>query len=151
MQWLKRTFSPAAPYAMLPLRLCLFLVFFYHGTQKLFGLFGGPGLKGTAEMFGGMGFPVPIVFAFLTAIIETLGSISFLVGAGVRLFGILIIGVMLGGIVTVHGANGWDFANGGIEYNVAIIAMCLALLFRGAGHASIEWADEEGAAPGAVS
>ena len=151
MRSLKERFSPAAPYAMLPVRLALFATFFYHGTQMLFGLFDGPGLEGTKEMFIEMGFPVPKVFAFLLAIVETLGSIAFLVGAGVRFFGLLLIGLMIGGMVRVHGANGWGVTSGGIEFNVAIIAMILAVMLRGPGHGSIEWADEEGAAPGAVS
>ena len=151
MRSLKETFAPAAPYAMLPVRLSLFGTFFYHGTQKMFGLFGGPGLDGTAGFLGELGVPLPHLAAVLVGVIETAGSVAFLVGAGVRFFGLLVILVMLGGIAMVHAANGWNFMNGGMEYNVAVIAMCLALLFRGPGWASIEWADEEGAAPGTVS
>ena len=151
MRSLKQVFSRGASYGMLPVRLALFATFFYHGTQMLFGLFDGPGIDGTAEMFVGMGFPVPKVFAFLLAIVETLGSIAFLVGAGVRFFGLLLIGLMGGAIATVHWPNGWNVVNGGIEFNVAIIAMILSVMLRGPGHGSIEWADEEGSAPGAVS
>jgi putative oxidoreductase len=151
MRSLKATFMPAASYAMVPIRLALFATFFYHGTQKLFGWFGGPGIAGTAGFLGEMGMPIPRLFATFLAITETVASVAFLVGAGVRLFAILIGFVMLVGIFLVHGANGWSFANGGIEFNVTIIGMCLALLLRGPGHASIEWADEEGAAPGAVT
>ena len=151
MRSLKATFSPAANYAMVPIRLSLFAIFFYHGTQKLFGWFGGDGIAGTTAFLDGMGLPVARVFAILLAVVETVSAVAFLVGAGVRLFSVLISFLMLGGIVAIHWANGWNFMNGGIEFNVAIIAMCLGLLLRGAGHASIEWADEEGAAPGAVT
>ncbi len=151
MRSLKATFSPAAPYAMLPIRLSLFATFFYHGTQKVFGWFGGLGLAWTSAFLAALGVPLPQVAALLIGVIETVGSVAYNVGAGVRFFGILVSLVMLGGIVFVHWANGWDFMAGGMEYNVAIIAMCLALLFRGPGWASIEWADEEGAAPGTVS
>ena len=150
MRSLKAIFSPAAPYAMLPIRLMLFVVFFYHGTGTLFGWFDGPGLAGTARFLASAGVPASPVFAFLFAVIQVAGSVAFLVGAGVRLFSILMIGLMMAGTVG-QWAFEWEYMAGGIEYNVAIIAMCLGLLFGGPGWASIEWADEEGAAPGAIS
>jgi putative oxidoreductase len=151
MRSLKQMFPPRASYAMLPLRLALFATFFYHGTQKLFGWFGGEGIEGTAQFLGSLGTPVPSVAAYALAIAETFASISFLVGAGTRFFSMVVTVLMLGAIFTLHGANGWDFMNGGIEFQVAIIGMCLTLLFQGPGAGSIEWADEEGAAPAAVS
>ena len=150
MRSLKQIFSPAAPYAMLPVRLALFATFFFHGTQKLFGWFGGPGLGGTSEFLGSLGVPLPSVVALLVALVETVGAVSFLVGAGVRLFALLLSIVRLMAIATVHLGNSWDFLNGSIEFHVAIIGMCLALFLGGPGWASIEWADEEGAAPTVV-
>ena len=150
MRSLKAVFSPAAPYAMLPIRLMLFVIFFYRGTEKLFGWFDGPGLEGTAQFLASLSVPLPQVFAFLFAVIQVAGSVAFLVGAGVRLFSILMIGLMFAANAG-QWAFGWDYLAGGIEYNVAIIAMCLGLLLGGPGWASIEWADEEGAAPGAIS
>ena len=150
MRSLKATFSPAAPYAMLPIRLMLFLIFSYRGTQKLFGWFDGPGLEGTTQFIASVGVPVPQAFAFLFSAIQVAGSVAFLVGAGVRLFSILLIGLTIAASAG-QWAFGWDYVAGGIEYNVAIMAMCLGLLFAGPGWASIEWADEEGAAPGAIS
>ncbi len=151
MRSLKAIFSPAVSHAVVPIRLALFATFFYHGTQKLFGWFDGPGIAGTAGFLGDLGLPIPRLFAFLLAVTETASSVAFLVGAGTRLFAILISFVMLAAITLVHWSNGWNILSGGMEYRVAIIAMCLALLFHGPGHASIEWADEEGAAPGTVS
>lgn len=150
MRSLKATFSPAAPYAMVPIRLILFAVFFYRGTQKLFGWFDGPGLEGTAASLGALGVFLPSIAAPLVAVMQVAASVAFLVGAGVRFFGILIAFLMVAACA-VQWTFGWDYMAGGIEYNVTIIAMCLALLLGGPGWASIEWADEEGAAPGAVS
>ena len=137
MKKLKEIFPPRASYAMLPVRLALFLTFFYHGTQNLFGWFGGGGLEGTAAFMGSLGVPLPKLAAFLLALVKTVGSIAFLVGAGTRLFSLLICGVMLAGIVLVHADNGWNFLTGGIEFNVALIGMCLTVLFYGPGAGSI--------------
>ena len=60
MRSLKATFSPAAPYALVPIRLALFAIFFYHGTQMLFGWFGGPGIAGTGVFLGSLGLPLAI-------------------------------------------------------------------------------------------
>jgi len=148
---LKKSLSSSAPVGMLPVRLALFATFFFHGTQKLFGWFGGPGLDGASGFMESLGIPFPFVAALLVAVIETAGGVSFLIGAGFRFFGLLLTANMFGAILLVHLKNGWDFTHGGIEFNVALIAMCWAVMIKGPGIHSLEWADEEGQAPEAVS
>lgn len=148
---LKKTLSSSAPVGMLPLRLALFATFFFHGTQKLFGWFGGPGLEGASGFMESLGIPFPYVAALVVAVIETAGGMSFLIGAGFRFFGLLLTGNMLGAILLVHLKNGWDFSHGGIEFNMALIAMIWSVMIMGPGIHSLEWADSEGAAPEAVS
>ena len=46
-----------APPAQLIIRLALGIVMFPHGTQKVFGWFGGLGIAQTIQTFQGMGFP----------------------------------------------------------------------------------------------
>jgi putative oxidoreductase len=151
MRSLKATLSPAAPYGMVPIRLALFAILFHDGTHTVFGWSGGPGVGGTSDYYGQLGVPLPQVAAFVVGLVQTLGAVAFLVGAGVRFFGIAVGLVMLAAIGLAHASHGWNVEAGGIEYKLAIVAMCLALLLRGPGWASIEWADEEGAAPGTVS
>ena len=50
---------------LLMIRLMLGVVFVFHGSQKLFGLFGGPGIEGFAGFLGQLGAPVPTVSALL--------------------------------------------------------------------------------------
>lgn len=151
MSILKEKLSPLAPYAMVPVRLLLFATFFHRGTQKLFGLFDGPGLAGCADYYAAVGIPLASVVAFLVGVLETVGSISFLVGAGVRLFSLLISTLMVTSIVMSFAGTGFHLTAAAVEYRLALVAMCMALLFGGPGWASIEWADEEGVAPQAVS
>jgi putative oxidoreductase len=148
---LQKSFSAADPIGVLPLRLALFATFFFHGTQKLFGWFGGPGLEGASGFMESLGIPFPYVAALLVAVIETAGGVSFLIGAGFRFFGLLLTANMIGAILLVHLKNGWDFTQGGIEFNMALIAMCWTVMIKGPGIHSLEWADEEGAAPEAIS
>jgi len=148
---LKQSMSTAAPVGMLPVRLALFATFFFHGTQKLFGWFGGPGLEGTAGLMESLGLPLPIVAAGVVAVVETAGGVSFLIGAGFRFFGLLLTANMLAAILLVHLKNGWDFSQGGIEFNVALLAMCWSVMIKGPGIHSLEWAEEEGSAPEAIS
>ena len=148
---LKKSFAAADPIGVLPLRLALFATFFFHGTQKLFGWFGGPGLDGAAGFMESLGIPFPWVVGAAVALIETVGGVSFLIGAGFRFFGLLLTANMIGAILLVHLKNGWDFTQGGIEFNMALIAMCWTVMIKGPGIHSLEWADEEGAAPEAIS
>ena len=88
---LKKLFQTNDDAALLVLRLLLGIVFFPHGMQKLFGLFGGPGFSGMMGMFTDkMG--IPAVFAFLAIMAEGLGSLGLLTGLLTRVaaFGIAV-------------------------------------------------------------
>jgi putative oxidoreductase len=50
-------------YGLLLLRLFVGLLFAAHGSQKLFGWFGGGGPQGTAGFFGSLGYRWPAVMA----------------------------------------------------------------------------------------
>ena len=99
------------------LRVTIGVLFIGHGTQKLFGWFGGSGLGGTAEAVGG---------ALLAAGLAT----PLAVGA--------LISVMVTAIRTVHLKNGVWTTNGGYEYNLVIIAALLTLAEAGPGPVSID-------------
>ncbi|MFQ5953085.1 MAG: DoxX family membrane protein, partial [Candidatus Omnitrophota bacterium] len=53
--------------SMFFLRLIIGTIFIAHGAQKLFGMFGGIGIEGTAKMVEGLGFPNPLVVALIWA------------------------------------------------------------------------------------
>ena len=60
-------------YGLLLLRVVVGGTMFSHGAQKLFGWFGGPGLRGTAGFFGSLGWRSPLAMAFLAGLAETSG------------------------------------------------------------------------------
>lgn len=134
--------SPSWP--LLIVRVFLGVVFVAHGAQKVFGLFGGPGLKGTIAYFRSS-LGVPPALAVLAAFIECFGGLAVLVGLLTRLAALGLIVVMLVAVAKVHWANGF-FLNmsllpgkgHGYEFNWALIGMALALLVGGGGAKSLD-------------
>ncbi len=137
-------FGTYASWSNLVVRLGLGIVFFAHGSQKVLGWFGGPGLRGTvAYMKQALGVPAPL--AALAALTELLAGCGMLVGFLARPAAIGIIAVMLVAIANVHGKHGFfiNFSNTpgkghGYEFNLVLIAMALAILIGGAGALSID-------------
>lgn len=124
--------------AFLIVRLILGLSFMAHGTQKLFGWFGGGGITGTGDFFEGLGYRPGKTFAAMAALGETLGGFLTLLGAGGALGPVLIVIVMLVAIGSVHYRKGFFISNGGWELNTAYIAAAVALAFAGNGLYSID-------------
>jgi len=116
--------SPLAPYAATLLRLALGGLFLVHALTKL--LVFTP--AGTAAFFESLGLPG--VLGYLTIAVELTISAALLLGIYARWIGLLGVPLLLGTIVTVHGANGFSFANtgGGWEYP-AFWALALVVLF----------------------
>jgi putative oxidoreductase len=124
--------------AFLIVRLILGLSFMAHGTQKLFGWFGGGGITGTGDFFAGLGFRPAKQFAAAAALCETLGGFLTLIGAGGALGPVLIVIVMLTAIGSVHYTRGFFVSNGGWELNTAYIAAAIAVAFAGNGAYSLD-------------
>src|ERR1700727_2557765 len=112
--------------------------FIGHGTQKLFGWFGGPGLKAQAEQFDNLGLKPAIVNAAAAGAAETLGGAGLLLGYRTPLASAGIVSVMLTAINRVHLKNGPWAHKGGYEYNVVLAAAALALAESGPGPLSID-------------
>jgi putative oxidoreductase len=120
----------AVDFSLLILRVIVGVIFMAHGSQKMFGMFGGSGLKATVEMFGGG----PI--GYLVSIGEFFGGVGLVFGFLSRFSAASIIVIMIGAIVQVHWADGF-FAPKGFEYNLALIGLALPILLCGPGRFSI--------------
>lgn len=124
---------------LLLLRLALGAIFIVHGGQKAFGWFGGPGPDGVIEMVSGMGFQPPALWGWILIVAEFGGGIGMVLGFLTPLWALGITITMLVAIWRVHGANGFLLSNQGYEYNLALTAMALCLMFAGPGRASIDY------------
>src|SRR5690349_14371050 len=71
------------------LRLSLGVIFIAHGTQKVLGLFGGPGLSGTMTYFTRV-MHIPAPFAFAAIIAEFVGGITLILGLASRVAALAI-------------------------------------------------------------
>ena len=129
----------ATDLALLIMRVVLGLTFMAHGSQKLFGWFGGSGIKGTTNTMGKLGVAHPVALAWTSALSEFGGGLLVLLGLLTPLAAGLIVSVMLVAIVTVHGKNGFFNGNRGYEFNLNLIALAVALMLMGAGMISLDY------------
>jgi putative oxidoreductase len=125
---------------LLILRLALGWVFIYHGSQKLFGAFGGTGMEPFIQGMGQMNMPLlsPAAWAYIAAGGEFFGGLLVLLGLLTRLGALPLIVTMVVAIVKVHGPNGFSAGSGGYEYNLTLMAMAFALVLTGAGLLSLD-------------
>lgn len=126
-------------YGLLLLRVVGGLTIAAHGMQKLFGWFGGGGLKGTAESFDRLGFRPAAVMALLAGLGEGAG-VLFAVGFLTPLAAFAMATVMLNAIESVHWKNGFFAGKGGYEFNLQLLAIAVAIAMTGAGRLSIDHA-----------
>ena len=124
-------------------RLTIGLILFPHGAQKMLGLFGGYGFKGTMGFLTGS-LHLPWIVGFLVIIIEFFGSIGLIVGFGARAWAVMTIVLMLGIIITSHLDNGFFmnwFGNQkgeGYEYHLLVIGLSMAVLINGGGKFAVD-------------
>jgi putative oxidoreductase len=115
-------------------------LFIGHGTQKLYGWFGGPGREGTEGMMGALQMHPAKANALAAGVTETAGGAAIALGLGTPLAAAALTGVMTTAIKKVHLANGPWAANGGWEYNAVLIAAVAALAETGPGDLSLDHA-----------
>ena len=122
----------------LPLRLGAGVIFTAHGAQKLFGWYGGYGLEGTAGWMVSIGLEPGMLMAAMAGSAEFFGGLLLVTGLLVRPTALILALTMLVAIVTVHLENGLFMSNNGYEFGLALLAISVALVFRGAGSLSAD-------------
>lgn len=118
----------------LALRATLGSLFVGHGTQKLFGWFGGHGLEGTAGFFEStLGLRPGKRHATAAGLSEAGGGLLLIAGAATPVATAVLTGTMVTAIRKVHAGNGPWVTESGWEYNATIIAALAALTDAGPG------------------
>src|SRR4051794_41349542 len=113
-------------------------LFIGHGTQKLFGWFGGHGREGTAGFFEQLGLQPGKRHAVAAGTSEALGGLLIMLGALTPVGATMISATMVTAIRKVHGAKGPWVTEGGFEYNAVLIAAMAALVENGPGALSVD-------------
>ncbi|SFT95121.1 putative oxidoreductase [Actinopolyspora lacussalsi subsp. righensis] len=133
----RRRWNGGADFALLVLRLALGVVFITRGARKLFGVLGGQGPEGTADMLSDMGFREPQLLATVTGGVEFGAGILLLLGLFTPLAAAGLLGVMLNAVV-VQRSSGFFLEDGGVEYPALLGVVALALLFAGPGRVAAD-------------
>jgi putative oxidoreductase len=134
-----RTIGPAV------LRLAVGAVFVAHGSQKLFGVWGGGGPDGTAAFFRQLGLSPAYPLALVVGVVELIGGLMLIAGAYTLAASLALAIVMAVAIWKVHLPNGffinWGLAPGqghGYEFNLTLAAALASLAITGPGALSID-------------
>ena len=139
---LENIFAPYSDWGLVILRVGMGVLMLFHGWPKLNP--NGP-MKGPAGFAGFLkqqGVPLPTLFAWVVALLETLGALLLIVGLGTR---ILAVGFAIDMFVAIRlvkiGMMKAKFSeqNGtGWEFEFILMVAALALLFTGAGSIALD-------------
>jgi putative oxidoreductase len=122
---------------LLALRLVAGGVLFAHGTQKLFGWFGGEGPLATGEAMEQMGYEPGVPSAVAAGMGETCGGTLLALGLGTPVGAAAASGVMAGA-TAFHSPNGLFALDGGFEFPVLLGAVAVSLGVTGPGRLSLD-------------
>lgn len=120
---------------LLSMRLMLGVVFVFHGAQKLFGVFGGHGIEGTAQFFESIGIPLPTVSVIAAGGAEFFGGLLLAAGVAPRLAALALAGTMFVAAFTAH--SGFAAQAGGMEYPLTLGVVSLGLFLTGPGRLTL--------------
>jgi putative oxidoreductase len=124
--------------ALMVVRLVVGALFVGHGSQKLFGSFGGAGPAGTAAMFEKTGLRPGHHHAYLAGTAELVGGALLVLGLLTTLAAAVLISVMTAAVITIHGRNGIWNTQRGFEYNLVLATIAFALACIGPGAWSLD-------------
>jgi putative oxidoreductase len=125
---------------LLIIRLVIGGLLFAHGSQKLFGWFGGYGLDGTGGFFESLGFRPGRRMAGIAGLSEAGGGALLVLGLLTPLGAAMVIGTMIAAAVSVHAPHGLWSTNGGYELPLINALVATGLAFTGGGRFSIDHA-----------
>lgn len=123
---------------LLVARLVLGLLMVGHGTQKLFGWFGGYGLTGTAGFLESLGFRPGRAFAVAASLTEITGGLLLAFGFLGPVGPALMISVMIVAAISAHWKNGLFATANGIELPLLYAAGALTIALTGPGRFSLD-------------
>ncbi len=130
MKILDKTLKPDV--GLLLIRVMVGIVGIFHGAQKLFGAFGGHGIKGTAGFFEQTNIPFPTASVVLAGSAEFFGGLLVAVGLFSRIGALFFAFTMLVASFVVHG-KAFSAQNGGMEYPLTLAVVLIGLFFTGPG------------------
>ncbi len=135
---IKSLFTTRAGYGLTVVRILVGIIFVAHGSQKLFGAFGGYGLEGTGQYMASLGLTPGYLMALLSGSAEFFGGLGLVVGLLARPAALVLAATLVVAIFSVHISNGLFMSNNGYEFALALLGGVIAVLIEGAGKLSID-------------
>ncbi|CAM5319474.1 MULTISPECIES: DoxX family protein [Streptomyces] len=108
-----------------------------HGSQKLFGWFGGGGIEGTGQFMDSIGYAPGKVSATAAGVAELGGGLLLALGLATPAAGAAAAGAMAGASA-VHAPNGFFNQEGGFEYAASLGLTAAGLAVAGPGRLSLD-------------
>ena len=109
-----------------------------HGSQKLFGWFGGYGLAGTGGFLESLGFRPGRLFAAAAASSELIGGVLIALGFLGPIGPALVLAVMIVAAASVHWQHGLFATSNGIELPLLYGTVAVLLALSGPGAYSLD-------------
>ena len=135
---INKTLISCAGWEALTLRIPIGIILAAHGSQKLFGWFGGYGLEGTGQWMASVGLTPGFVMALLAGSAEFFGGIALIVGLMTRPAAAVSALTLLVALFWVHWGNGFFLDSKGIEYALALLSATSTLVLMGGGRYSLD-------------
>jgi putative oxidoreductase len=129
---LDRWFTRVSWFAPVPLRIMLGVVFILHGSQKLFGAFGGRGIEGAVATAARMGFQPDWLWGWALAVTEFGGGVLLLLGLLTRYAALALCVPMAVAAFKAQWGGGF-FSPRGFEYPLTLLCGLISLLISGPG------------------
>ena len=135
---IKALFTTRAGYGLTVVRILVGIIFVAHGSQKLFGAFGGYGLEGTGQYMASLGLTPGYLMALLSGSAEFFGGLGLVIGLLARPAAVVLAATLVVAIFSVHISHGLFMANNGYEFALALLGGVVAVLIEGAGKLSVD-------------
>ncbi len=124
--------------ALLIIRVVVGLLMIGHGSQKMFGWFGGAGFVKTIGFLKAVGFKPAAFWALIGTLGELGGGVLFLLGLLTPLGAVAIFASMLMAVLKFHWKAGLWSQKGGYEYPLVLAFVALAAGIVGGGSYSLD-------------
>jgi putative oxidoreductase len=123
---------------ILLLRVTVGMAMAGHGTQKVFGWFGGYGPDGTCHFMEAMGFRPGRRHALAAGYVELVAGLFLAIGFLTPLAAAMVASVMVVAAAAVHWKNGFFITSNGYEFNLVLGVAALSIAFTGPGALSLD-------------
>ncbi|MGH3569887.1 MAG: DoxX family protein [Pseudonocardia sp.] len=128
-------------FGLVLLRFAVGGVFFAHGAQKIFGLWGGSRVAGFARTLDGFGFTNTTTLSWVTGITELVAGAFVVLGVATPLAAAGLLAIMVN-TVLLKASNGFFIAGpagaGAVEFDVVLGLAAAAIVLIGPGRIALD-------------